>query len=320
MEMADYFGQDMSAIQNSFMKNRQFSFDNFIFHMEEDGGGDLSPHDFNRMFNQVVSDGMLVSANEEPGYEYDTKEGLISVSLGGLTELVIPSEPIHAITSHKLLMLIKELSSRLAKNVCLDAPTFEPDFGYPEPKSIDWCSTNTGSDWDLDVDAYFKEREEFDIFIESEMEYVDRVNRELEEESEIQNHMNAEDGGTYDEKGNSAHYQQHFMEFIRAQERSYGTIVAFLVCQSNIDKYSQRAGMKDGVPAEKDLTKRDWYFKAAKHFADKIMAMRDKQQYVVSGRNHYVELSEEVLDLLRAEPTLEVLSDKYVTLSESIEK
>jgi hypothetical protein len=65
------------------------------------------------------------------------------------------------------------------------------------------------------------------------------------------------DGGKYDDKGNSSHYQSQFMEFIRDIERKYGTIVALLVCQSNVDKYNQRAGLKEGVSVDKDITKRN---------------------------------------------------------------
>jgi hypothetical protein len=129
--------------------------------------------------------------------------------------------------------------------------------------------------------------------------------------------LGGKDGGKYDEKGNSSHYQAQFMEFVRDQERKYGTIVALLVCQSNVDKYNQRAGVKEGVPAEKDLTKRDWYFKAMLHFKKKVEGMK-KGINRVEGRNNYVNLPEEVFDLLRAE--IEVKSFQYVPLSLAIEQ
>lgn len=36
--------------------------------------------------------------------------------------------------------------------------------------------------------------------------------------------LGGKDGGKYDEKGNSSHYQTQFMEFVRDQERKYGTL------------------------------------------------------------------------------------------------
>jgi hypothetical protein len=141
--------------------------------------------------------------------------------------------------------------------------------------------------------------------------------------------LGGQDGGKYDEKGNSSHYQSQFMEFVRDQERKYGTIVALLVCQSNVDKYNQRAGVKEGVPASKDLQKRDWYFKATQHFMKKVQCKIDYSRYIterelsekLTGRNNYVSLPEEVIDLLRAE-FFYLLSEyrNYVPLSVAIEQ
>jgi hypothetical protein len=119
--------------------------------------------------------------------------------------------------------------------------------------------------------------------------------------------IKSSDGGNYDNSGNSEHYQIQFMEFIRAQERLYGTIVAFLVCQSNVDKYNQRAGMKEGVPSEKDLAKRDWYFSVATAFRDKIL---NNDTY--RPQNKYVELAEEVKDLIKRE---DIFTPSYIPLS-----
>jgi len=129
--------------------------------------------------------------------------------------------------------------------------------------------------------------------------------------------LGGKDGGKYDEKGNSSHYQTQFMEFVRDQERKYGTIVAMLVCQSNVDKYNQRAGVKGGVPAEKDLTKRDWYFKAMIHFKKKVEGYKNGIS-IVDNRNQYVRMPEEVIDLLKAELNLNDKSN-YVPLSVAIE-
>lgn len=127
------------------------------------------------------------------------------------------------------------------------------------------------------------------------------------------------DGGTYDEKGNSDHYQKQFMELVREQERKYGTIVAYLFCIGNVDKYAGRAGEKAGVPAEKDLTKKSWYQKAARHFKLKIEA--EKNKTVAPDRNAYVSMPEEVKDLICSEqPFSELFNVGYVPLSVAIEK
>jgi hypothetical protein len=125
---------------------------------------------------------------------------------------------------------------------------------------------------------------------------------------EINGNTMDNDGGNYDKKGNSEHYQKQFMEFIRAQERLYGTVVAFLVCQSNVDKYNQRAGMKEGVPVEKDIAKRDWYFTVAQALKDKIL--NRKTEY---PQNSYVELAEEVKDLINKNEDL--ICSSYIPLS-----
>jgi hypothetical protein len=132
--------------------------------------------------------------------------------------------------------------------------------------------------------------------------------------------LGGEDGGEYDEKGNSSHYQSQFMEFVRDQERKYGTIVAMIVCQSNVDKYNQRVGRKEGVPAEKDLTKRDWYFKAMTHFKKKAEHFKAGNCLPLEGRNRYVSLAEEVIDLFKIDVDQYGWSDDYVPLSTAIEK
>jgi len=139
------------------------------------------------------------------------------------------------------------------------------------------------------------------------------------EKEKRQDALGGQDGGNYDDKGNSAHYQKQFMEFVRAQERLYGTIVAHLVCIANVDKYNQRAGVKEGVPASKDLTKRDWYQKAARHFKLKIEAHQNG--FIATNRNAYVPMAEEVKDLICLEhPFSELFNVGYVPLSVAIEK
>jgi len=129
----------------------------------------------------------------------------------------------------------------------------------------------------------------------------------------------AKDGGNYDTAGNSEHYQKQFMELVREQERKYGTIVAYLFCIGNVDKYAGRAGEKAGVPAEKDLIKKSWYQKAARHFKLKIEAERNNT--VAPDRNAYVNMPEEVKDLICCEqPFNELFNVGYIPLSIAIEK
>jgi len=171
-------------------------------------------------------------------------------------------------------------------------PQFSLDFGYPEPLG----ATNQ------EIKEYFEAR-----------------NSKIVEAVEAKNHMDAGDGGKYDEKGNSSHYQAQFMEFIRLQEAAYGTVVAYLICISQVDKYCQRAGVKEGVPAAKDLTKRDWYKKASVHFKKKIDAVKEGNLHL-ENRNKFVPLREEVIDLLAVEfPMLKEVSKEYIPLSKAIE-
>jgi hypothetical protein len=128
--------------------------------------------------------------------------------------------------------------------------------------------------------------------------------------------LGGKDGGNYDDKGNSAHYQSQFMEYVREQERKYGTIISYIVCLSQADKYAQRAGIKEGVPAEKDLTKRSWYLKAAQHFKLKIDSLSIPGK--LKGRNVYVPMPEEIVDVMAQE--LDIDNIPYVSLSEIINK
>ena len=136
------------------------------------------------------------------------------------------------------------------------------------------------------------------------------------EEKITENKLGGNDGGTYDAKGNSSHYQSQFMEYLRDQERKYGTIIAMMIAQSNVDKYNQRHGLKSDTPASKDTAKRDWYLKAAKHFKLKIIA--EQQMLTVEGKNKYVPLAEEVIDLLRTE--FPMGGKEYTPLSIAIEQ
>ncbi len=166
------------------------------------------------------------------------------------------------------------------------------------------CVSDTGSDFDIDIDNYINTEAAND-------RPVDFNNSVVQGKSV----MDAADGGKYDNSGNSSHYQSNFMEYVREQERKYGTVVAYLACQTQVDRYNQRVGTKVGVPAEKDLVKRDWYKTVGLYFKDKIETYRSAwEEGTDNGRTEvyesiiesslfqsYVTCSEEVLDLLMPE-------------------
>ena len=121
------------------------------------------------------------------------------------------------------------------------------------------------------------------------------------------------------------------MEYVREQERKYGTIGAYLACQTQIDRYNQRAGTKEGVPAEKDLTKRDWYKATALYYKDKLEAVRkiamaemELTPEELDLAQSYVSMPEELFDLLSPELKLAKVIDDctatYVPLSQIQEK
>jgi hypothetical protein len=75
-----------------------------------------------------------------------------------------------------------------------------------------------------------------------------------------ENKLEGNDGGNYSASGSSAHYKQAVLEYVDKQERCYGTFLAYALCFMQVDKYRDRAGLKEGVSIEKDMVK-------AKHMA-----------------------------------------------------
>jgi hypothetical protein len=82
--------------------------------------------------------------------------------------------------------------------------------------------------------------------------------------------MKGADGGKYSATGSSAHYKQAVLEYVDKQERCYGTFLAYALCFMQIDKYRDRAGLKEGVSIEKDMVKAIWYTKCAEFLREKI--------------------------------------------------
>jgi hypothetical protein len=82
--------------------------------------------------------------------------------------------------------------------------------------------------------------------------------------------LGGKDGGKYSATGSSAHYKQAVLEYVDKQERCYGTFLAYSLCFMQIDKYRDRAGLKEGVSIEKDMVKAIWYTKCAEFLLEKI--------------------------------------------------
>lgn len=80
----------------------------------------------------------------------------------------------------------------------------------------------------------------------------------------------SKDGGNYSSTGSSSHYKSNLIEYIDDIEAQQGTVSAYLTCINNAHKYTVRAGKKEGVTAEKDLIKRDWYLACGSYLKDKI--------------------------------------------------
>jgi hypothetical protein len=82
--------------------------------------------------------------------------------------------------------------------------------------------------------------------------------------------LGGQDGGSYSANGSSAHYKKAILEYVDKQERCYGTFLAYGLCFQQVDKYRDRAGKKEGVPADKDLVKANWYDSATQYLRAKI--------------------------------------------------
>lgn len=82
--------------------------------------------------------------------------------------------------------------------------------------------------------------------------------------------LGGKDGGNYSATGSSSHYKNDLIEFIDNIERMFGSVTAYLTCESNVIKYRGRAGKKEGVPADKDLVKANWYEACGQYLREKI--------------------------------------------------
>jgi hypothetical protein len=139
--------------------------------------------------------------------------------------------------------------------------------------------------------------------------------------------LDGKDGGEYTATGSSSHYKGDLLEFVDNIERMFGTVAAYLTCESNVIKYRMRAGKKAGVPADKDLVKANWYAKCGEYLKEKIevqkMIIRDPasndrlwdefgNKYGV-GRE-YCSTAVQFLDLFAGEFKKDPASPEYKTL------
>lgn len=183
-------------------------------------------------------------------------------------------------------------------------PQFEKGFGYPkdtgkqlemdfenvpttqEMMTVTICVPEgsmvvTPNDKNYDeVRAYFdarnrkieemvEQREKFVAGCEA-MSKIAADTKIIHNPKDVEDKLGGKDGGSYSANGSSAHYKKAILEYIDKQERCYGTFLAYALCFMQVDKYRDRAGKKDGVPADKDLIKANWYDTATQYLKEKI--------------------------------------------------
>ena len=120
--------------------------------------------------------------------------------------------------------------------------------------------------------------------------------------------LGSTDGGAYSSTGSSDHYKSQLIEYIDDIEHQHGTLVAYLVCETQVTKYRGRAGKKVGVTIEKDMVKANWYQACAQYLKDKLEAAYTNNEsisieqygtdrpYLLLGRHLWRYFSREVLN------------------------
>jgi hypothetical protein len=103
-------------------------------------------------------------------------------------------------------------------------------------------------------------------------EESETIGRRLQAIASDESNLGSQDGGNYSENGSSAHYKSALVEYIDDIELKHGTVMAYMACVNNTDKYRGRAGKKEGVSIEKDLVKARWYESCGQHLKGKIEA------------------------------------------------
>ncbi len=119
------------------------------------------------------------------------------------------------------------------------------------------------------------------------------------------------DGGDYSSTGSSSHYKSSFLEYVDAQERLFGTVGAYIIVQGNVNKYRDRAGKKEGVSLEKDMTKAFWYESCGAYLLEKIEISKSCSKYLDQifdkeygrGRSEFIKMPPQLVELFGNEVT-----------------
>jgi hypothetical protein len=111
--------------------------------------------------------------------------------------------------------------------------------------------------------------------------------------------LKGSDGGIYRNDGLTTHYNKSFIPYIKLEELTGGSIFAYLACQTQVNKYAKRIGLKDGVPVEKDYVKMSFYRKAADFYKERVDYVNKciKQGIPIDNRKGYA-ATLDIIDLI----------------------
>ena len=87
--------------------------------------------------------------------------------------------------------------------------------------------------------------------------------------------LKGNDGGVYSDKGLTDVYQRAFITYLKVEELTGGSIFAFLACQTQVNKYMKRIGLKEGVPFEKDYVKMAFYREAGAFYKERVLYVNE---------------------------------------------
>ena len=139
-------------------------------------------------------------------------------------------------------------------------------------ETINGITYTVSDEYEEEFRAEYQAIKDWEMSGEPGINYVDQDRYRKEDIlKNFESELKGTDGGVYSYNGSSAHYKDAVLEYVDKQERCYGTFVAWCLCFQQVDKYRDRAGKKEGVPAEKDLIKSDWYGTAAFYLKEKII-------------------------------------------------
>lgn len=74
----------------------------------------------------------------------------------------------------------------------------------------------------------------------------------------------------YNEDGDANHYNSNRINEINKMEQIWGTQGVMIFCEINAFKYKSRIGKKPGQSLEQEITKIEWYEKAAAYYFEKM--------------------------------------------------